>query len=94
MLQARSLRLRARKKSDDLTTAIVLAGTSFPASAGTENLCSLRGSLLVRPSKFGSTDPHTMQDEPRRRRIRLLCGRLAAVRRDRRKRNADADRRT
>jgi hypothetical protein len=32
--------------------------------------------------------------EPRRRRIRLLCGRLAAVRRDRRKRNADADRRT
>ena len=38
MLQARSLRSRARKKSDDLTTAIVLAWTSFPASAGTENL--------------------------------------------------------
>jgi hypothetical protein len=33
-----SLRSRARKKSDDLTTAIVLAGTSLPASAGTENL--------------------------------------------------------
>ena len=31
--------------------------------------------------------------EPRRRRI-ALCGRLAAVGRDRRKRNADADRRT
>jgi hypothetical protein len=31
--------------------------------------------------------------EPRRRRI-ALCGRLAAVRRDRRKRNADADSRT
>src|SRR5215468_9171781 len=31
MLQAQSLRLRARKKSGDLTTAIVPAGTSFPA---------------------------------------------------------------
>src|SRR5215471_7371268 len=31
MLQAQSLRLRARKKSFDLTTAIVPAGTSFPA---------------------------------------------------------------
>jgi hypothetical protein len=38
---------RARKKSDDLTTAIVLARDVFPACAGTENLCSLRGSLLV-----------------------------------------------
>src|SRR6185312_3516485 len=54
---------RARKKSHDLTTAIVLAGTSFPASAGTENLCSLRGSLLVRPSKIGSVDPHAMEDD-------------------------------
>jgi hypothetical protein len=64
MLQARSLRSRARKKSDDLTTAIVLAGTSFPALAGTENLCSLRGSLLLlRPTKIGSVDPHAMQDD-------------------------------
>src|SRR5215468_1391837 len=31
MLQAQSLRLRARKKSGDLTTAIVRVGTSFPA---------------------------------------------------------------
>src|SRR5262252_2692866 len=31
MLQAQSLRLRARKKSGDLTTALVPAGTSFPA---------------------------------------------------------------
>src|SRR5215813_13222212 len=31
MLQAQSLRLRARKKSGDLTTAIVPAGTCFPA---------------------------------------------------------------
>src|SRR6516225_5774230 len=31
MLQAQSLGLRARKKSGDLTTAIVPAGTSFPA---------------------------------------------------------------
>src|ERR1700756_2596295 len=31
MLQAQSLRLRAGKKSGDLTTAIVPAGTSFPA---------------------------------------------------------------
>jgi hypothetical protein len=34
MLQARSLRSRAGKKSDDLTTAIVLAGTSFSPHCG------------------------------------------------------------
>src|SRR5262249_26677000 len=61
MLQSRSLCSRARKKSDDLTTAIVLAGTSFPASAGAD-LHSLRGGLLVRPSKLSSIDPHAMQD--------------------------------
>jgi hypothetical protein len=31
--------------------SIPRAGTSFPASARTENLCSLRGSLLLRPKK-------------------------------------------
>src|SRR5215510_7335545 len=31
MMQAQSLRLRARKKSGDVTTAIVPAGTCFPA---------------------------------------------------------------
>ena len=41
MLQARSLRSRARKKSDDLTTAIVLAGTSF------SRLCGNRVFLFV-----------------------------------------------
>jgi len=41
MLQALSLRSRARKKSDDLTTAIVLAGTSF------SRLCGNRVFLFV-----------------------------------------------
>src|ERR1700746_3914761 len=41
MLQARSLRSRARKKSADLTTAIVLAGTSF------SRLCGNRVFLFV-----------------------------------------------
>ena len=76
MLQARSLRSRVRKKSDDLTTAIVLAGTSFPAFAGTEDLCSLRGCLLVRPSELCCVDPHAMQDDrelsPRRRARNLI----------------------
>src|SRR5215813_11751878 len=61
MLQSRFLCSRARKKSDDLTTAIVLAGTSFPASAGAD-LHSLRVSLLVRPGELSSIDPHAMQD--------------------------------
>src|SRR5262249_54318197 len=53
--------LKSSQKSDDLTTAIVLAGTSFPASAGAD-LHSLRVSLLVRPGELSSIDPHAMHD--------------------------------
>jgi len=37
--------VETRKKSDDLATAVVLVWTSFPASAGAEDLHSLRSSL-------------------------------------------------
>ena len=65
MLQAQSLRLRARKKSGDLTTAIVPAGTSFPAVSREPcdlPSCALRGSLLRRPVELGAVDPHAMQN--------------------------------
>src|SRR5258705_2518598 len=47
----------ARKKSDDLTTATVPAGTSFPAVS--REPCdlpssALRGSVLFRPVKLGA----------------------------------------
>src|SRR5213080_4735221 len=65
MLQAQSLLLRARKKSGDLTTAIVPAGTSFPAvlREPCDLVCSLRGDLLLRPVELGSVDPHAVQND-------------------------------
>src|SRR5262249_13039454 len=54
----------ARKKSGDLTTATVPAGTSFPAvSREPWGRCSLRGSLLLGPVELGSVDPHPMQND-------------------------------
>jgi hypothetical protein len=56
----------ARKKSGDLTTATVPAGTSFPAlSRDPCDLpwCALRGSLLRRPVKLGAVDPHAVQND-------------------------------
>src|SRR6478672_9135417 len=50
MLPAQSLRLRARKKSGDLTTAIVPAGTFFPAVLREflwYRYCSLRATATV-----------------------------------------------
>jgi hypothetical protein len=63
MLQARSLPLRARKKSGDLTTATVPAGTVVSrATAGTrDRVTLLRGDLLFRPVELGSIDPHAVQ---------------------------------
>jgi hypothetical protein len=55
----------ARKKSDDLTTATVPAGTTFPAVSreARDLLCVLRGSLLRRPVELGSVDPHAVQND-------------------------------
>src|SRR5581483_5603419 len=55
----------ARKKSDDLTTATVPAGTTFPAVSreARDLLCVLRGSLLRRPVDLGSVDPHAVQND-------------------------------
>ena len=56
----------ARKKSDDLTTATVPAGTTFPAVSREPyglSLCALRGSLLRRPIELGSVDPHAVQND-------------------------------
>ncbi len=55
----------ARKKSDDLTTATVPAGTTFPAVSREpcDLLCVLRGSLLRRPVELGSVDPHAVQND-------------------------------
>src|SRR5260370_16743785 len=49
----------------DLTTAIVPAGTSFPAvlREPCDLVCSLRGNLLLRPVELGSVDPHAMQND-------------------------------
>ena len=57
--------LDARKKSDDLTTATVPAGTTFPAVSREpcDLLCVLRGSLLRRPVELGSVDPHAVQND-------------------------------
>src|SRR6516165_6464710 len=64
MLKARSLCLRARKESDDLTTATVPAGTSLPAVAGPKiSLRSLNSNLLVRPVELGPVDPHAVKDD-------------------------------
>src|SRR5439155_17880963 len=52
-------------KSGDLTTAIVPAGTSFPAvlREPCDLVCSLRGDLLLRPVELGSVDPHPVQND-------------------------------
>src|SRR5215510_13059473 len=63
MLQARSLWLRARKKTG--VTATVPAGTVFScATAGTrDRVMLLRGDLLFRPVELGSIDPHAVQND-------------------------------
>src|SRR6476620_7535377 len=55
--------LDARKKSDDLTTATVPAGTTFPPCRGIPviSLCVLGGDLLRRPVELRSVDPHAVQ---------------------------------
>ena len=56
MLKARSLCSNAREESDDLTTATVPAGTTFPPCRGNPvvSLCALRGNHLRRPIELGS----------------------------------------
>jgi hypothetical protein len=55
----------ARKESDDLTTATVPAGTTFPAVSRDPviSLCVLRGSLVRRPVELGSINPHAVQND-------------------------------
>ena len=55
----------ARQASSDLTTAIVPAGTSFPAVSREpcDLLMVLRGGLLCRPVELGPIDPHAMQND-------------------------------
>jgi hypothetical protein len=56
----------ARTKSDDLTTATVPAGTTFPAvSRELYDLLvrALRGDCLLRPVELGPLDPHAVQDD-------------------------------
>jgi hypothetical protein len=55
----------ARQASSDLTTAIVPAGTSFPAvpREPCDLLMVLRGGLLCRPVELGPIDPHAMQND-------------------------------
>jgi hypothetical protein len=53
----------ARTKSDELTIAIVPAGTSFPAVWQDLSIPSLGSNLLLRPVEFGSLDPHAMQND-------------------------------
>ena len=56
--------MRARKNSGDLTTAIVPAGTSFPARAGSViSLLRVSGGLLRRPVELGPVDPHSVQND-------------------------------
>src|SRR5262245_8158318 len=63
-LEAQSLRLRARKKSGDLTTAIVPAGTSFPAAVLREpfDLVIARYAIILTGptvlSAVGTCPPH------------------------------------
>jgi len=51
----------ARKKSDDLTTATVPAGTTFPPCYGNPmiSLCARCHNLLRRPVELSPVDPHT-----------------------------------
>src|SRR6516165_10632454 len=64
---ASAVSLRAGKKSGDLTTAIVPAGTSFSAVLREPfNLVIARyGNLLLRPVELGSVDPHSVQNDQR-----------------------------
>jgi hypothetical protein len=52
----------ARKKSDDLTTATVPAGTTCRGNP-VISLRVLRGRLLHRPVELGSVDPHAVQND-------------------------------
>src|ERR1700730_13945123 len=63
MLQSRSSSRNARKKSVELTIAIVPAGTSFPAVWQDLSISSLGSNLLFRPVELGSIDPHAMQND-------------------------------
>jgi hypothetical protein len=56
----------ARKKSVELTIAIVPAATSFPA------VLLLGSNLLLRPVELGSIDPHAMQNDRELTRDRYL----------------------
>src|SRR5580700_2887005 len=55
----------ARKKSDDLTTATVPAGTTFPAVSREPCDLLMRGTRqpFRRPVKLGSVDPHAVQND-------------------------------
>ena len=53
----------ARKKSVELTIAIVPAGTSFLPFGRNSLMPSLGSNLLLRPAEFGSVDPHAMQND-------------------------------
>jgi hypothetical protein len=58
--------LRARKKSGDLTTAIVPAGTSFPAvlrEPFDPVIARYAAISFLRPVEFGSVDPHAVQND-------------------------------
>src|SRR6478752_4953119 len=53
----------ARTKSVELTTAIVPAGTSFPAIWQELSILLLSSNLLLRPVELGPVDPHAMQND-------------------------------
>src|SRR5215469_3956293 len=61
---ASAVSLRAGKKSGDLTTAIVPAGTSFSAVLR-EPLISLLLVTRQPPVELGSVDPHSVQNDQR-----------------------------
>ena len=60
MLQSRLAFRTLAKKSDELTIAIVPAGTSFPP-LGRISVFSLL--VLLRPVELGPVDPHAMQND-------------------------------
>src|SRR6185503_3754376 len=60
----RSLCLRARKESDDLTSATVRDVSSRSVAELKISLCSSSSNLLVvRPVELGPVDPHAVQDD-------------------------------
>src|ERR1700722_20571043 len=62
MLQSRSAFRALAKKSDELTIAIVPAGTSFPAGWQDLSILLARQQSL-RPIELGPVDPHAMQND-------------------------------